>query len=424
MEQLHRDCRPLYQLKRLQGNFKHYCISIYVLTYSLSVGSSVHLEGELRESPKPGQEVELGVEKLEILGDSDPDTYPFPKKNYSDQNARRLPHLRMGASTFQIALRSRAHINSAIKEYFDKQEYMQVHAPLFTSSDCEGAGETFSITPSDFFSKDHRTNLTVSAQLHLECFLRAHPRIWASTPVFRAESSQSWKHLSEFYMVEAELAYVTDLQTLMDQVEDLIEYLTSNTTPELVELDDSALRRWELLKTRPFATITYGDAISALQNATHTFEIEPKWEDGLFAEHENYLSESILENTPVFVTHYPASQKPFYMLPSPTNTESESEERVDPKLQTVECFDLLIPELGELAGGSLREHNEALLLKAMKNKGMDIRRLQWYLDIRKWGTMPHGGYGLGLDRLLAHLSGKDNVRDVVPFPRWKDHCEC
>jgi len=336
--------------------------------------------------------------------------------------------------------------------------YVETHPPIITSSDCEGAGEVFSITSPDNsnatksssartsapdrFFKDTKY-LTVSAQLHLEALVHSLQKVWCLSPTFRAERSDTPRHLSEFYMLEVERAFVDDLEIIMLDVEELIRWVVKQSTSlrdELVErlshgmtnsedssehqvVDAATLqRRWDgMCRSNRWPRITYDEAHSILSADVKvglvTFQHTPRYEDGLAAEHERYIAEKVGQGSPVFVTHYPKSLKPFYMAPS--NYSST---------KTVACFDLLVPEIGELVGGSLREHRLEHLMEVMKERnllpdGQTKSNLDWYLDLRRYGSVPHGGYGLGFDRLLCYLAGVQNIRDMVTFPRWAGRCD-
>lgn len=345
---------------------------------------------------------------------------------------------------------------------------MQAHTPVITSSDCEGAGEVFTVSsnastspdrkPADgqaaaveHFFKDPKY-LTVSAQLHLEALAQSVGKVWTLSPTFRAEKSDTPRHLSEFYMLEAEVAFEWDMNKIMDVVENMLRSVAQSTrarrtVEELLQIardkeeesetsdgQETAItaealeQRWDgLLQEEPWPRITYEQAIGAVQLAQQTrwatFEHEVTYETGFQAEHERYLAKAFGLGGPIFVTHYPRHQKPFYMTPSITNGK-----------ETVECFDLLVPDLCELAGGSMREHRSKELIEAMRSRGLlkntgeqtdanDISNMQWYIDLRKYGSVPHGGFGLGFDRLICYLSGVSNIRDVVAFPRWYGRCD-
>ena len=292
--------------------------------------------------------------------------------------------------------------------------------------------------------------MTVSSQLHLEAMAQSVNKVWALSPTFRAEKSDTARHLSEFYMLEAELAFVDDLKDVMDVVEDMLraiatELQTSTVGQELLEArardqeqvnlsvsQDALAQRWQGLIAEAWPRITYHDAVQRLKDAVAQgkadFEHSPAHEEGLQTEHERYLAENVGQGGPVFVTDYPRNMKPFYMAPSPDSTEGGHGG------STVACFDLLVPEICELVGGSMREHRSPELVKSMEAHGLQHTvdtaaktsegSLEWYVDLRRYGSVPHGGFGLGFDRLLCYLSGVSNIRDVVSFPRWHKRCDC
>jgi asparaginyl-tRNA synthetase len=341
-------------------------------------------------------------------------------------------------------------------DYFSKQDYIQTHPPVITSSDCEGAGEVFSINDSSAANQEIQQEeksffksqkyLTVSTQLHLEALAQAVGKVWTLSPTFRAEHSDTPRHLSEFYMLEAEACFVADVYQVMDIVEGLLraivtglqnspigeQLLSASARKHLDEQQDSKPvnlnARWEGITGRPWPRITYTEAISILQDAMHS-EHKPQLGDTLHAEHEKYLAETVGQGSPIFITDYPRDIKAFYMSPSSS--------QLNPNLPTVACFDLLVPEVCEIAGGSMREHRLHALLEAMDAHGLlrqnvqsqDLASavtpaLQWYVDLRRYGSVPHGGFGLGFDRLLCYLSGVGSIRDVVSFPRWYGRCDC
>lgn len=341
---------------------------------------------------------------------------------------------------------------------------MQTHPPVITSSDCEGAGEVFhvgtSVKPTegskqelDGFFKAQKY-LTVSSQLHLEALAQSVGKVWTLSPTFRAEHSDTPRHLSEFYMLEAELCFVDDAHKVMDVVEGLLRAIVeglqnSPTGQQLLAVgtrkhqeehqattSDQLKARWTGITGQPWPRITYSEAIALLQDASHRkviqFEHTPQLGSSLQAEHEKYLAEHVGGGKPLFVTDYPREVKPFYMSPSTTQQHAD--------LPTVACFDLLVPEICEIVGGSMREHRLEPLLKSMDKHGLlDPARksgsvqdlvdavppaMQWYVDLRRYGSVPHGGFGLGFDRLLCYLSGVSSIRDVVSFPRWYGRCDC
>ena len=373
-----------------------------------------------------------------------------------------------------LLLRLRSHAIAHVSKFFSTQGYIQTHPPIITSSDCEGAGEVFAINSTTSSHKRlsepagvsggaeefFRTSkyLTVSSQLHLEALAQSVGKVWTLSPAFRAERSDTPRHLSEFYMLEAETSFVEGVNEVMDVVERLLRELVTGlqASPISEELlsartkrprdepsDSQGLQleaRWQSLVTRSWPRITYAEAIAILRDAMARqlaqFDFAPRLGSSLQAEHEKYLAETVGCGGPVFVTDYPRDTKAFYMAPSAT----------EQPLPTVACFDLLVPELCEIVGGSIREHRLENLLMSMSSHGLlgksasptkqyarvvtqDLAAnvppaLQWYVDLRKYGSVPHGGFGLGFDRLLSYLSGVSNIRDIVAFPRWYGRCDC
>ena len=346
---------------------------------------------------------------------------------------------------------------------------MRVYPPIITSSDCEGAGEVFTVCPKEESLPEKSNNagsvggqgggffrtpkyLTVSSQLHLEAFVHEHQRVWNLSPTFRAEKSDTPRHLSEFYMLEAEVRSKS-LDELMDVVENLVREIStqvwnSQVGHELLSIKDLEAdkedkqhetqsqivkRRWQGLKKAYWPRITYTEAISLLEEAAKgdnniNFYHQPSWHSSLQLEHENYIADTVGQGSPVFVTDYPKVLKPFYMLPSEVDMPTQDD------ASTVACFDLLLPDICEVVGGSLREHRLEPLIASMQQHGLGSgmeaaasgeppNSLDWYLDLRRYGSVPHGGFGLGFDRLISYLSGVDNVKDVVPWPRHFERCE-
>ncbi|KAL7790150.1 hypothetical protein V8C43DRAFT_94381 [Trichoderma afarasin] len=397
---------------------------------------------------------ELRVSEVEILGSSDPQTYPIQNKYQTPESLRAISHLRPRTPINSTLLRLRSDAMALLSQFFFQERFQQTHPPIITSSDCEGAGEAFTVKSggtTEFF-RDPKY-LTVSSQLHLEALAQALGNVWTLSPTFRAEQSDTSRHLSEFYMLEAEMSFVQDMDEVMDLAQRMLASLASglkqlSAAQELekhrLDSRDPAERlafedlvdpkelqqRWRgLTSPKRWPRVTYTEAIEILQPVAHMFEHKPVWGSGLQSEHEKYLAEKIGydEETdaflPIFVTQYPQEIKAFYMLQS---------ESPPPQGQTVDCFDLLVPNLGELAGGSMREHRLAQLEDNMRLHGLEVPTqrkarssdMGWYLDLRRWGCPPHGGFGLGFDRLLSYLTGVPNVRDVVPFPRHFERCDC
>ncbi len=376
-----------------------------------------------------------------------------------------MPHMRARLPFNSALLRLRSQSIANLVDFFAKRDFVQTHPPIITSSDCEGAGEVFSVEtepPAEVESKpasagdDHAffrasKYLTVSSQLHLEALAQSVGKVWTLSPTFRAEMSDTARHLSEFYMLEAEQCFVDKMSSIMDLTEDMLRHMVTKTyntklgqeiingnrtgtraDAESQKLSDDLEARWQGIMRGPWPRITYTEAIRLLQNSAYEFEHEPVWGAGLQAEHERYIAGNIGDSGPVFVTKYPKSIKPFYMLPS-EDSPAQGE--------TVDCFDLLVPEFCEVAGGSMREHRLPELISSMYKQGLiahdfdpanpeeslteeALGAMKWYVDLRTWGTVPHGGFGVGFDRMLGYLAGVPNIREVVAFPRWVGRCEC
>lgn len=382
-----------------------------------------------------------------------------------------MPHLRPRTPFNSVLLRFRSQIIATLTQFFASRDFVQTHPPIITSSDCEGAGEVFTVAPASEIKKDDETGesffrapkyLTVSSQLHLEALAQSVGNVWTLSPTFRAERSDTSRHLSEFYMLEAEMAFVDQLGSVMDLIEDMIRHVAVNLyeSPVALELmssgrdrstDDSAgdrvsseevLQRWQGLSKPSWPRLTYTEAIDILKSEEHLFEQKPSWNDGLHSEHEKIIARVVGKGRPVFVTNYPRKIKAFYMRPTEQQHEQATPDNAMQPQETVDCFDLLVPDLCEIAGGSMREHRLPQLLDAMKRHGIvtpsleggahpdtkmetpTAASLDWYADLRRWGCPPHGGFGLGFDRLVAYLSGVQTIRDTVTFPRWYGRCDC
>ncbi|KAL4921863.1 hypothetical protein BDW62DRAFT_97801 [Aspergillus aurantiobrunneus] len=442
--------------------------------HRLSTGTAIEISGIWKACP-PGKEQshELQATAVNVVGRADPETYPIQKKYHSPEFLRQLPHLRFRTPLNALLARFRSECLYQLGNVFRSAPnggFIQVQPPVITSSDCEGAGETFAVVPRETLATglpdeehDHFFRapkyLSVSSQLHLEAYAAELGNVWTLSPMFRAEKSDTPRHLSEFYMLEAEVNFLSDLEALTDVVEHLLRDLTRRlyetpagqeilsikreASPDSPEADAVDLRqRWlDLMDGPKWRRMTYTDAIAALQEAVSqgkaTLEYAPTWAGGLQLEHERYIVDTINNGQPVFVTDYPKAIKPFYMAPSQNarSTESESE--------TVGCFDLLLPEVSEVAGGSLREHRLPELIQNMREHGLikacedagattyphlrpgeDLSHLQWYADLRRWGTAPHGGFGVGFDRFLGYLTGVSSIRDTVAFPRYFGRADC
>jgi asparaginyl-tRNA synthetase len=324
--------------------------------------------------------------------------------------------LRSRGNTGSAVLRVRNAASEGLRDFFRDQEFILTNTPILTSHDCEGGGEVFSVSPREFF-KDP-VYLTVSGQLHAEITASSMSRVYTFGPVFRAEESLTSRHLAEFWMLEAEMAFIDDLAPLLDVTEGSVQQTTRHVLDTCSEdlaffnqwVDKSLMERLHKSIDQPFVRMTYTEAIEVLQKVPKgKFQFPTTWGSSLQSEHERYLASEYC-GRPVFVTDYPKDLKPFYM-------------RANEDGKTVGCFDLLLPGIGELVGGSLREERYAILEQKMKDAKMSIEDYQWYLDLRKYGSAPHGGYGIGFERLLLWLTGLENVREVIPMPRWVGHCK-
>lgn len=375
-------------------------------------------------------------------------TFPVQKKYQTPEFLRTLPHLRPRTPFNSALLRFRSEVVARLTHFFNTRDFVHTHPPVITSSDCEGAGEVFTVASATKHVAEDGTQepffrdpkyLTVSTQLHLESLAQAVGNVWALAPTFRAEQSDTSRHLSEFYMLEAEMSFVDDLGGVMDLVEEMLRDLSSSLYDRAIghelraqgvhsadRADPEVInQRWLQLGEKSWPRLTYTDAINLLQEKAHEFQHRPAWGSSLQSEHEKYIAQVVGQGKPVFVTHYPRAQKAFYMRPTEASTGEH---------ETVECFDLLVPEYCEIAGGSMREHRLPQLLDAMRRSGLVTPSLEdgtqpagsldWYVDLRRWGCPPHGGFGIGFDRLLGYLSGVQSIRDTVTFPRWYGRCDC
>jgi asparaginyl-tRNA synthetase len=384
---------------------------------------NVLIEGEIVKSPAAGQEIELKAFNIQVLGKCDPE-FPISKGRLTLDYLRTIPDKRIFTDTIQAVMRIRSRLAMLVHNFFDSKDFYYIHTPILTSNDCEGAGETFSVVKFDdkgkdtkFFDKD--VNLTVSGQLNLETIAMGLSRVYTFGPTFRAENSNTQRHLAEFWMIEPELLYCK-LEDLMQLAEDFVKYCI-NGVLEKCKKDLEFLDKWgatkdiskilHLINTSEFIRLEYTEAIKILEKAVEDrkvkFENNIKWGDDLSREHEVYLTDTIY-GKPVFTWGYPSKIKSFYM-----------KERGN---GTVESYDLLLPSgIGELIGGSVREENYEILKDKMEKLNIDI---PWYLDTRKNGTAPHGGFGLGFERLVMLCTGMKNIRDVIPYPRFPKHCDC
>lgn len=390
-----------------------------------NTGTALRATGIMRESPARGQKFEMDVREITVFGEADPARYPLQKKGHTLEFLREIGHLRPRTNTFGAIFRIRNILSSAIHEFFQSRGFIWIHTPIITASDCEGAGDLFSVTTLDLrnppkdaqgdvdFSGDffgRRAYLTVSGQLEAEFLALSLGNVYTFGPTFRAENSNTTRHLAEFWMIEPEMAFA-DLNDDMALAEDFFRFLcrsvVEKATSELDFLEKqygrtSASEIGKLAET-PFARLTYTDAVGALQNARASFEFPVSWGMDLQSEHERYLTDHVV-NGPVIVTDYPKDIKAFYM-------------RLNPDGKTVAAMDVLVPKVGEIIGGSQREERVSVLEERMREAGIRPESLDWYLDLRRYGTAPHAGFGLGFERLVQYITGMTNIRDVIPCPR-------
>ncbi|XP_065437802.1 asparaginyl-tRNA synthetase isoform X2 [Chrysemys picta bellii] len=372
------------------------------------------------------QNVELKAENIRVVGPCDTLTFPFkPRERQPLEYSRQFPHLRCRTNTLSSLLRVRSEATAAIHSFFKDNGYVHVHTPIITSNDCEGAGELFHVRTSDKVQEpgenSHFFNvpafLTVSGQLHLEVMAGAFTQVFTFGPTFRAENSQSRRHLAEFYMVEAEVSFTESLQDIIQVMEDLFKTATSIVLSKCLQdvelfhkyVSPAQKGRLEQMLKNKFITISYTEAVEILKRAPQTFTFQPKWGSDLQTEHEKYLVKHCGE-VPVFVVNYPYDLKPFYMR-----------DNEDGPQHTVAAVDLLVPGIGELCGGSLREERLHFLQSRLERLGL-ADAYQWYLDLRQFGSAPHGGFGMGFERYLQCILGVDNIKDVIPFPRFPHSC--
>ena len=397
----------------------------------VTTGSCVSILGILVQSQGQGQSVEIQATQLEVIGTADAETYPLQKKGHTLEFLREIAHLRPRTNTFGAVLRIRHHMAFAIHKYFNDKGFFYLHAPIITGSDAEGAGEMFHVTnfdianppknedgsinyTEDFFGKE--TNLTVSGQLEAELGALALSNVYTFGPTFRAENSNTARHLAEFWMIEPEMAFY-ELEDNMDLVEDflkfLINYCITNCADDLEFLnkmyDEQLIERLKLVASTSFERLTYTKAIEILKSSNHKFEFPVDWGTDLQSEHERYLVEKHFMK-PVILTNYPKHIKAFYM-------------KQDEDGKTVRAMDVLFPGIGEIVGGSQREENYDKLLARVREMGIPEKDIWWYLETRKFGTAPHSGFGLGFERLILFVTGMSNIRDVIPFPRTPKNAE-
>ena len=396
----------------------------------LTLSSSITVEGELIKTENAKQPFEVKAKKVEIIAVSAPE-YPLQKKRHTMEYLRTISHLRPRTNTFNAVFRVRSVASYAIHKFFQENNFVYVHTPIITGSDAEGAGEMFNLNTFDLnnvpktednqvdFSKDFfgkPAHLTVSGQLNVETYAFAFRNVYTFGPTFRAENSNTVKHAAEFWMIEPEICFA-ELKDDMDLAESMLKYVINYVLehcPEEMEffnnfIDKTLLDRLHNVVSSDFGRITYTDAVKELEKHNDEFEYKVSWGVDLQTEHERYLSEKIFKK-PVFVTDYPAEIKAFYM-------------KLNPDGKTVAATDLLAPGIGEIIGGSQREDNLEVLQNKIKDLNMDEQDYWWYLDLRRYGSVPHAGFGLGFERLMMYMTGMQNIRDVIPFPRTPKNCE-
>ena len=397
----------------------------------ITTGSSLEAGGVLVESPAKGQAVELKVASVHVYGTADATTYPLQKKGHTLEFLREISHLRVRSNTFGAAFRVRNALTHAIHTFFQDRDFLYVQTPIITTSDCEGAGQMFGVTTlnlqqppraadgkvdwqQDFFAKP--AYLTVSGQLEGEIFASAFSKVYTFGPTFRAENSNTPRHLAEFWMIEPEMAFY-ELKDNMRLAEEFLKFIIRYVLEHCREdleffnqfIEKSVLATLEHVAESNFGHITYTDAIQELKKSGKTWEFPVEWGNDLQTEHERFLSEEVFKK-PLIVTDYPKAIKAFYM-------------RANDDGKTVRAMDVLVPRVGEIIGGSQREERHDVLLQRLHDAGLDEKPYWWYLDLRRYGTVPHSGFGLGLERMMMYLTGLKNIRDVIPFPRTPGNAE-
>jgi asparaginyl-tRNA synthetase len=397
----------------------------------LSPGASVSVSGLVRASPAKGQPTEVQATAIAVYGQADPDAYPLQKKQHSFEFLRTIAHLRPRTNTFGAIARVRNCVCRSIHDFFQEEGFLYVHTPLITASDCEGAGAMFQVTTlkldnvpkddddqvdflQDFF--DQPTFLTVSGQLEAETYACALGKVYTFGPTFRAENSNTSRHLAEFWMVEPEMAFF-ELADNMELAERFLKRIFRDVLsrcPEDMEffrqrIDDTVVATLEKIVESRFQRLSYTEAVEILERSGEKFEFPVSWGADLQAEHERFLTEKHFQ-CPVILFDYPASIKPFYM-------------RMNDDGRTVRAMDVLVPKVGEIIGGSQREERIEVLTRRMEQQGLSLENYWWYLELRRYGSVPHAGFGLGVERVLQFITGMGNIRDVIPFPRTPGNAE-
>jgi len=404
-------------------------IDNYPEIVKLTTGGSISVQGELVESPGKGQKWEVRAITIEILGHA-PDDFPLQKKRHTDEYLRTIAHLRPRSNKYSAIFRIRSKLSYAIHKFFQERDFLWIHTPIITGSDCEGAGEMFSVTTldlndvpkadgkvdysKDFFGKEAK--LTVSGQLSVETCCLSLGDVYTFGPTFRSENSNTSRHMSEFWMIEPEMIFA-DIQDDMNMGQEFIQYLVKYTLEECAEdlelfakfVDKNLMSTLDNIVQNDFIRLPYTEAIKILEKSDNEFEYDVAWGKDLQSEHERFLTEKHFKQ-PVIVYDYPKDIKAFYM-------------RLNDDEKTVAAMDILVPEIGEIIGGSQREERYDVLKKRINDMNFDEADYWWYLDTRKYGTVPHAGFGLGFERLLMLVSGISNIRDVIPFPRTPKNLE-
>ena len=408
----------------------HDSLSNFADITKINVGAALIVKGTLVPTPEAKQPFEIQASEVVIEGDSAPD-YPLQKKRHSMEYLRTITHLRPRTNTFEAVFRVRSLIAYAIHKFFQERDFVYVHTPLITGSDCEGAGEMFTVTTldlanvpmtedskvdysKDFFNKN--TNLTVSGQLNGETYAMAFKNIYTFGPTFRAENSNTTRHAAEFWMIEPEMAFADledDMMIAESMIKYIIRYVLENAPEEMaffnIFIDKGLIERLNHVVNSEFGRVTYTEAIEILEKNNDKFEYKVSWGCDLQTEHERYLTEEVFKR-PVFVTDYPKEIKAFYM-------------KLNEDGKTVAAMDCLVPGIGEIIGGSQREDDYDKLLARMEELGLKKEDYDFYLDLRKYGSARHAGFGLGFERCVMYLTGMGNIRDVIPFPRTVNNCD-
>ena len=404
-------------------------IDNYQVIAKLTTGAAISVTGELVESPGKGQKWEVRAGSIEILGTA-PDDFPLQKKRHTDEYLRTIAHLRPRSNKYGAIFRIRSRLSYAIHKFYQERDFQWIHTPIITGSDCEGAGEMFSVTTldlnnipkkegdvdyeKDFFGKE--ASLTVSGQLSVEMFCLSLGNVYTFGPTFRSENSNTSRHMSEFWMIEPEIAFA-DLNDDMKLGQEFIQYLVKYTLEECAEdlelfarfVDKNLMSTLENIVNNDFIRLSYTEAVELLQKSGQKFEYPVEWGSDLQSEHERFITEKHFKQ-PVIVYNYPKDIKAFYM-------------RLNDDEKTVAAMDILVPVIGEIIGGSQREERYDVLRQRITEMNFDEADYWWYLDTRKYGSVPHAGFGLGFERFLMLVSGISNIRDVIPFPRTPKHLE-